>query len=210
MMRVMSRWRRPAVVNSATLMALSTVSGTGAAPARAQVATTRTIDIGLLTLHYPSRFHVATYPDGSLPATYIPLCRERFSVCVYVKGDDQEFTGAAVRVDSTPVTSRDECLRPTGPEQPPVVRVEQTYALSAIRHYDPGESGFGHYASGELYRLFVGNSCYELEARLIWQARQPRLTKDLTRDTRMAIERDLHRIVQSTTLATGQRVKWPG
>ena len=116
-------------------------------------------------------FGLAVTDRQLLVRSYIPACDYGFDYCLYYYSPAYEgtnFESAGLRIQRRPdlVTAK-ACLT-TSPagylDFEPEVRKGDGYATAVFAPL--GEAAVGHYASGELYRLFFDGGCYEFETRI--------------------------------------------
>lgn len=132
----------------------------------------QSISDGTITLQYSTEFGLAVRPEQILVRPYIPPCDDSFSYCFYYigtgfQGTNFETAGLRVAKRNELVTAQ-RCLT-TLPEGyaglTPHVATTSAYATSVIGPL--GDAGAGHFAEGEVYRLFTSDSqCYEFETRI--------------------------------------------
>lgn len=176
----------------------------------------QSVSDGTVTLSYSGDdFGLATNPGQILRPSYIPPCDPGFRYCLYVVDgyEGTNFEGAGVRFAAEPAlrTERD-CLNvpPEGlatTTEPRVTRSAATYASSVFA--DVGDAGAGHYAEGDVYRLFVRGSlaCYELETRLgrAQAANFPEGTvRELTASEVASIEGTMARVIRGVAIPGGE------
>lgn len=129
---------------------------------------TETTSDGTITFARPEDFGLAI-SDEQIPASSnIPPCASGFSYCLYYMGDTYEHTnldsaGLAIRTIST-LNTEAACLN-TSPEgytslQPVAQTTKNDHTMSLFAPVE--DAGAGHYTTGEIYRLFTSDRCYEL------------------------------------------------
>lgn len=180
----------------------------------------QSISDSLLTLRYTSDFGLATNDTQILVKSYIPPCDSGFLYCIYYIGTEYNgtiFESAGVRYQRrTDLTSEQKCLNtePVGYAPDSLVQKTSTSSDYTTSKFGPiGDAGAGHYATGELYRLFYGNKCYELETRIgetQFANYLPGAIKEFTSADRTSVQKELRRIVDNLTInSTGKTVIFP-
>ncbi len=173
----------------------------------------QTISTPEISFGYPDDFDLATTRDQVAVHSYIPPCSENMDYCVYYnsdayKGTNFESAGLRVKNRADLATSTDACLKtpPDGYDNfTPATVSSDTYATSVFAPLSDGAAG--HYASGALYRLFFGRSCYEFEARIGESqfANYPAgAIKQFTDADREALKARLLEILGSITITDGK------
>lgn len=132
---------------------------------------TNTVSNGIVTISYPEKFGVATTKDQILVKSYIPSCDDGFDYCVYYKGEvygstNFESAGLSIRKRSD-LSSLNTCLQ-TSPEGytnlSPKVLKKNSYEMSVFAPI--GDAAAGHYANGEVYRIYTEGQCVQFDIRI--------------------------------------------
>jgi len=131
-----------------------------------------TISDGIIEFEQPSDFGLATTPEQILVSAYIPPCDSGFKYCLYYHGNEYKntnFESAGLSIRTRDNFSKQEQCLTTPPEgyanmTPSVAREYPTYAVSAFSPL--GDAAVGHYTTGEEYRIFVRDTCYQLDVRV--------------------------------------------
>jgi hypothetical protein len=100
-----------------------------------------------ISFSYPSDFGLAVKPEQIPVKSYIPPCDENFDYCLYYLGTKYEgtnFESAGLRIKQRTDLAKENC----------------DFGQKI------GDAALGHYATGNLYRIFINDSCYEFETRL--------------------------------------------
>ncbi len=126
---------------------------------------------GEVSFGRPQDFNLAVSGEPLMVSSVIPPCDQGFEYCLYYKGDDYKgtnFESAGLRLGRRQdLESEKDCLNtpPQGYDMAPTASSSQpAYATSVFSHL--GDAAAGHYATGILYRLWSGSSCYEFETRV--------------------------------------------
>lgn len=116
-------------------------------------------------------FGLAVNADQVLVESNIPPCSEDFIYCLYYNGSEYEntnFESAGVGIfERMDLDNRESCLyaTPLGfSYMTPEVKDNQSYGASLFTPIQV--SGAGHSSTGEIYRLFAENTCFEFETRI--------------------------------------------
>lgn len=133
---------------------------------------THTTPDGALTFMRPDNFGLAVREEQVLVESTIPPCEEGFDYCLYYNGNEYEdtnFESAGVSIRERSALSAEGACLTTPPEgylnlEEAATSSGETYAASLFAPLD--DAGAGHYSYGEEYRVFVENTCYEIDARL--------------------------------------------
>lgn len=131
----------------------------------------QTLSDGTLEFVYPENFGLAATKDQVLVSSYIPPCNEGFDYCFYYNGTEFEgtnFESAGIRIQKMPKFIESNTCINTSPEGykkgPDGVASSTNYSSSIFSNI--GDAAAGHYANGEIYRIFTNNKCYEIETRI--------------------------------------------
>lgn len=149
-------------------------NGTGSTATTTQVGS-QSLSDGTIQFNYPADFGLAVTQAqlSGMVHSYIPPCNENFDYCLYYNGQDfagSNFESAGIRISKrTDLAAERLCLN-----TPPAGYTNMTPSTKSYDNYSAsifspiGDAGAGHYASGELYRVFLrqANKCYELETRI--------------------------------------------
>lgn len=128
---------------------------------------------GTLTWSYPSSFGLALNPTQILVKSYIPPCSEGFNYCLYYTGNTFQgtnFESAGIRIQHRSDLDAERICLNTPPEGytnlAPSTTSTDTYSAGIFSPV--GDAGAGHYANGEIYRVYLreANRCYEIETRI--------------------------------------------
>ena len=126
---------------------------------------------GFLQFVRPDDFGLAATEEQLLVSSYIPPCDFGFDYCLYYHAPTFEgttFESAGLRIQRrSDLSTQSACLAapPAGyVEFEPQIRQGDRYATAKFAPV--GDAAMGHYASGELYRLFFDAGCYEFETRI--------------------------------------------
>ncbi len=181
----------------------------------------QTISDGTVSFAFPSAtFGLAVSADQVLVHSYIPPCAQGFGYCLYYIGADYQgtnFESAGVRIQKRPdLASESVCLR-TPPDgygagtQPATTSSFSSYGASV---FSVGDAGAGHYASGDLYRVFYRPTatCYELETRIgaTQFANYPAGSiKEFTADDQAALTASLNDLLAHMTLPNNTALVLP-
>jgi hypothetical protein len=133
---------------------------------------------GVIKFSYPKDFGLAVTQEqlSGMVKAYIPPCSEGFEYCLYYNGVEFQgtnFESAGIRFNQrADLTTEKFCLNtsPLGYSNigPSTNSLNPSSEYSASVFSPLGDAGAGHYANGELYRIFVKSPavCYELETRI--------------------------------------------
>jgi hypothetical protein len=179
----------------------------------------QTVSDGAITISVPSsEFGLATNKDQILVHPYIPPCDENFDYCLYYNGSaytGTNFESAGLRIQKRDdLKSQSACLavQPAGYSGlTPKTESFDSYATSVFSPL--GDAGAGHYSSGELYRLFYDNKCYEFQTRIGESqfANYPEGSiKEFTKTSQSAMRLKLREILDAISLSDGTKIKFPG
>lgn len=136
----------------------------------------QTISDGTITFGFPQTgFGLATTQEQILVQSYIPPCTEGFDYCLYYLGtryDGTNFDSAGLGIKKREDLSAESLCLDTPPDgydgtvAPDSTKSEDTYSASVFKNVS--DAGAGHYATGDLYRLFyrAASSCYQFETRI--------------------------------------------
>jgi hypothetical protein len=126
---------------------------------------------GRVQFTVPPDFGLAVTKDQVLVSGVIPPCNEGFDYCLYYNNPQFEqtnFEAAGFRINErADIASKEACLtaQPEGyADLVPGTNEADAYATSIFTPVS--DAGAGHVASGSVYRLFTGNTCYEFESRI--------------------------------------------
>lgn len=156
------------------------------------------LTIKSISFDYPSGFALATRSNQLLESWGVPVCNLGFDYCLYDLGAE---TGTStsqklgLRVNVTQTQSEDECVNPAplkdniqGPE------VSRMSGYSTF-FFGPLELNSGdNYSYGYIYRIFVDNTCYELETRIILSG--------ITKSAKSQLSK-LNPVIESVSLVKG-------
>lgn len=132
---------------------------------------TQTNTHGDLLFKIPSDFGLAVNPDQLMVKSVIPPCDEGFNYCLYYNGSTYQntnFETAGVAINyKDKILDQDTCLN-TNPDGytnlQPTQKQSSSYSVSV---FSPVENaGAGHFSNGTIYRIFLNNSCYEVQTRV--------------------------------------------
>lgn len=178
----------------------------------------QTVTAGAITLRYPDDFSMAVAPEHIVVESTIPPCDEEFYYCLYYGGtayENTNFDSAGVRVAMRDdLGSRDACLTAppagqTGVE--PVMETHDTYATAVFN--TEGGGAAGHYATGNVYRLALGATCYEFETRIAaaqFENYAPGTIEEFTASQSQDLQEKFNGILDSVTVrASGEAVSFP-
>lgn len=169
----------------------------------------------------PDLYGLAVTPEQILTRSYIPPCDSGtpgFDYCLYRVGNQYEgtnFESAGLRIKQrTDLKTKNACLT-TLPEgftkMMPKAEVTDDYTTSVFSPV--GSAGAGHYASGSLYRLSYGSTCYEFETRIgeTQYANYPEGSiKKFTDADRANVQKELLQLLGSITIASSsEKVTFP-
>lgn len=128
---------------------------------------TETTSDGTITFARPEDFGLAISDEQIPTSSNISPCASGFSYCLYYLGNTYEHTnldsaGLAIRTIST-LNTEAACLN-TSPEgytgqQPVAQTTDDDHTMSLFAPVE--NAGAGHYTTGEIYRLFTSDRCYE-------------------------------------------------
>lgn len=132
------------------------------------------ISDGLLTIPYDKNFALATNPEQILVKTYIPPCLPGFNYCLYLHADTYKgtnFESAGVAITKKPDMGTERLCLNTPPRGYSDVLPDHTGGTDATAYSvfeNISDAAAGHYANGNLYRLFLRkeNICYEVETQI--------------------------------------------
>lgn len=197
--------------------ATSTAGGTAAGGDVTHATQTVTAPSGL-AFSYASPYGLATSFTQVAALAVIPPCDQSFDYCVFrtqppVANSNFESAGVAVTKRSD-LTASSTCLTtpPSGYAGLHATTTPQTgYATSVFMPVGGGAAG--SYASGAVYRLWYGTTCYQFETRVAeaQYANYPAGTKTLfTATARANVIRELKGILASVRINGGTRVVFPG
>ena len=171
-----------------------------------------------ITFGYSKEFDLAVTVEQVLVNAYIPPCSEGFDYCLYYNAKAYEgtnFESAGVRVNRrADLTTATSCLT-TPPEGYDALAPDVTVMgkPSVSRFSALGDAGAGHYASGELYRLWDEPTCFEFETRIgasQYANYAEGTITEFTEGDRTTVMSLLQQILDSVTLTeTGQKVVFP-
>jgi hypothetical protein len=181
----------------------------------------QSISDGTITVPYSStEFGLATNQTQILATSYIPPCDPTFNYCLYYIGTafkGTNFESAGLRVSKIVADTEATCLK-----QPPLGfadSVKPTAATSTPNYSSStfasiGNAGAGHYAEGDIYRLYTKaeKSCYEFETRIgeTQYANYPEGTiKEFTVANRSDVESRLTDMIQNVSLKSGEKALFP-
>ncbi len=177
----------------------------------------QSISDGTITIPYSStEFGLATNQSQVLVNSYIPPCDPDFNYCLYFIGTafkGTNFESAGFRVSKIQMETEALCLK-----KPPLGfadTVKPTAATSSANYSSSvftsiGNAGAGHYAEGDIYRLYTksNKSCYELETRIgeTQYANYPTGTiQEFTLANRSDMKSRLTDMIQSISLESGEK-----
>ncbi|WP_371067884.1 hypothetical protein, partial [Salmonella enterica] len=99
--------------------------------------------------------------------SYIPPCIDGFEYCLYYNG--QDYVGTNLESVGLSILKRNDlknittCLN-TAPQG---YNMKSTSISTSSSVFSPlGDAAAGHYSSGESYRLYKNNMCYEFQTRI--------------------------------------------
>lgn len=133
----------------------------------------QTIATDEIQFRTPPEFGLAVTKEQILVKSYIPPCSESFDYCFYYKGSQfvgTNFESAGIRVKKrAELNTQKICLNtpPAGFDSstfPAGTTSRNSYSASIFSPVS--DAGAGHYSNGELYRIYLNNSCYEIETRI--------------------------------------------
>lgn len=126
---------------------------------------------GGISFTYGGAYAVAVTPEQILVQSYIPPCDSGFDYCFYLTDDAYDgtnFESAGLRVKQrSDLRTKTACLQtqPSGYSNlVPRMGAGAGYATSVFGPLS--DAATGHYASGALYRLSFGLTCFEFETRV--------------------------------------------
>jgi hypothetical protein len=185
-------------------------------PAEAVEAVTHSID-GTLTFTMPPIFALAVTQEQVMVEGVIPPCDADFDYCLYIPEAlfaGTNFENAGLRIKHrTDLTTREACLaeQPAGYTGIVPVTVEAAVYATAL-FPGLGDAGAGHYSSGDLYRLFAAERCYEFETR-IGQTQignyEPGAVRPFTPEDETTVQTAFRALLDSVTLAGGETKLFP-
>lgn len=163
-------------------------------------------------------FGLATTREQVLVKSYIPPCDDDFDYCIYYVGTEfsnTNFESAGIRLTKrNDISNETDCLTSpprgyTSHVEPAKKQSKDTYATSYFNNL--GDAGAGHYARGELFRVFVKENqhCYEFETRIgqtQFQNYPAGSINEFTEKDFQMIQNELLDVLKSTTLRSGERV----
>lgn len=161
-------------------------------------------------------FGLAVSEDQIVTKSYIPQCDPGFDYCLYYTNDAFEgtnFDGAGVSITKRDDLSASTCLtaQPEGyTGQTPATRRESAYATSVFTGL--GDAGAGHYATDNVYRLSVGETCYEMRTRVAESqfANYPAGSiKEFNAADKHVLNSMLHLQLERITLTDGTAIMYP-
>ncbi len=185
------------------------------------VAPENSVSTPEISFHYPADFSLAVKPEQILTKSYIPPCElENFDYCLYYTGSAYEgsnFESAGLRIKRrSDLIAERLCLEtpPAGYEslEPTSATSSDQSATSVFRPLS--DAATGHYARGELYRLYLrrSGSCFEFETR-IGQSQfanyPPGTIAEFTAADQAVLANRLRQLLGSVALAGGERVNFP-
>lgn len=172
---------------------------------------------GTITFTVPTDFGVAVNQQQVPTNSYIPPCDPTFDYCLYYTGaayQGTNFESAGIRIDKRPdLTSENTCLTtaPTGYSN--FTPTSTTIGDYSISEFTPlGDAAAGHFSNGTLYRLFYSGACYEFETRIGQSdyGNYPAGTiKQFTSADESSLQSEIHNILDSVTLPSGETVNFP-
>ncbi len=174
--------------------------------------------LGGLTFPQPADFGLAVTPEQVLVKSYIPPCESNFDYCFYYLGDDfagTNFESAGIRVlRRSDLSTPETCLNtlPLGYSNIfPTTKITPSYSASVSPNL--GDAAAGHYTNGELYRLNLPDTCFEIEVRRGFTqfANYPAgSVREFAKADRDILETKVNQIIKNITLTvTDEKVVWP-
>ena len=136
-----------------------------------QATTTPTISDGVISFSVPTDFALAVTAEQVLAKKQIPPCYEGFDYCIYYNSDfykDTNFESAGVTINKRPdLKTHDTCLRTLPAGYSTIGSTTAEYPEYFISKFGPlDDAAAGHYATGEDYRIFTDQKCYQFITRL--------------------------------------------
>lgn len=126
---------------------------------------------GVISFSRPSDFGLAVTAEQVLVKSYIPPCDPGFLYCLYYNGDaytGTNFESAGLSISKRfDLANQNACLttKPDGyTNLAPKILNKTDYSISVFKNI--GDAGAGHYATGEEYRLFTNDICYQFDIRV--------------------------------------------
>ncbi|HUC31509.1 MAG TPA: hypothetical protein VMR99_02355 [Candidatus Paceibacterota bacterium] len=173
---------------------------------------------GTVTLLYPTAdFALATSSEQISSKSYIPPCDPDFEYCLYYVGTayhGTNFESSGIRVDQRiDLTTQSTCLitPPTGYANfTPTSTTAGDYAVSEFTPL--GDAAAGHFSSGTLYRLEYNGACYEFETRIgqsDFENYPSGTIQQFTATDQANLQTELHNILDSITLPSGETINFP-
>lgn len=179
-------------------------------------AAAETTSDGTISFSRDASFALAVNADQVTTESYIPPCSEGFDYCLFYTGtafDDTNFDSAGVSITKRDDLSASTCItaQPEGyTGQTPATHRESSYATSMFSGL--GDAGAGHYATDTVYRLSVGESCYEMRTRVGESqfANYPAGTiEEFNAADRHVLNSMLHLQLERIRLADGTAIMYP-
>ncbi len=136
-----------------------------------QASTTQTVSDGTISFVVPTDFVLAVSQAQVLVKKYIPPCDEGFDYCIYYYSDfykntNFESAGLSIRRRADLKTS-ETCLRTLPAGYLTIGSTTAEFPQYSIGKFGPlDDAAAGHYATGEEYRLFTDQKCYQFVLRL--------------------------------------------
>lgn len=188
-------------------------------PGQPAAATTTSLTLagGTVSLAYPGGTYALAVAGEPLSVhSYIPPCDSPFDYCIYRVGTDYAsttFESTGIRISRRgDLTSQSSCLSqsPAGYASSSPVTVSNPGYAAAV--FGPlGNAATGHYATGDLYRLWAGGGCTEFETRIgesQYANYPPGTIGQFTSADRTAVADELSGILGSVKVGS-TTVAWP-
>lgn len=176
----------------------------------------QTISDGNVIFGVPFDFAIATSSKQISVRSYIPSCDTKMDYCIYYSGKgyaSSTFESAGIRMlKRSDLKDEVNCMnKKTENYNNLSSSTVKTKEYSTSVFYPIDDAGMGHFSSGEIYRLFVNNICYEFETR-IGQSRYENYKKgSIVQFTSMdlgTMKDKLHQILFDMRLMNGQIINF--